>query len=940
MNLWTKGKEVFYRNSPSLANEYHGLVNQGATCYLNSVLQVLFMSKDFRAAVERHTSENPYTGCIDRQLTSLFDDLKRYDAYTYHITKKLGIDKVYEQRDAAEYFEKILSLTSPEASKIFHMLMTHKVICSGCCAETDTEGPSWYLPLALVDSHSEHYRVVDGIEEYFRASDLSGGNQVYCDRCDAKSDATIKCVMRRHPDVLMLLLKRFEFDYRYMTYVKISCTVEVPYTLQIPENQTYELYAVVDHFGDLRGGHYTAAIKSQDDEKWYDFNDTSVTLLRYQPFQVDSFEKSDSAYLLFYRKKDVRAADNCSQDIMDVSPPGGILSATSEIHEAGKIQEREEVEGVADIGNVTSAAVSMDRNEEMGITDVVSVESRGLGLTSDLCSNVEGHYLHYSPQDAHTEKQIDERKIMTSGEENMRGNAEADNNVQKRGNSSREEAVEGQDIDDDVGQMRPDFSQDVEPEVSDRRAIDAYLTKQGEISDTQRREMDVKTERKYADRNAEYQDNDSGRLDDVRETKPQNSLEGGVAHNEFNDQKYNRHARHDDAQVCVDMQRGEERMATDRNRDKDAEYALLTEYQKNDRFDDARQSINKDRGVTQEVGQDYGLKYVSTDKQGDRERMERDVKADEEGKTGAGERGSVSGREKLLHYQSQDYGRIGDSEQKMAKADQKCKQGSSSRYERNKQEVEERRDAQGDKEQKRGDDLSEGVEDQDRRRSDDVRQKRPQEQRVSVTHPTHEDVGVERQDKEQRKKDDSMRQIKNVSRGNSQPKGSVTEFNEDAMKESKGSKKSRIQVRIIETECKETPLGPQRSSETKNLLIETNSHQETLSKPFRRLKVSDSSSPEPQKHGTKRVFESAQEDEGAKKKRVSEGQEQAAEGKQAKEKGGECERRRGQGYVFSSRKKEKKEKRKKEKKKRRKTTGCFSWFKKSRKNAEQTSESD
>ena len=33
----------------------------------------------------------------------------------------------------------------------------------------------------------------------------------------------------------MLLLKRFDFDYSYMTYVKINQTVDVPRTLQIPE---------------------------------------------------------------------------------------------------------------------------------------------------------------------------------------------------------------------------------------------------------------------------------------------------------------------------------------------------------------------------------------------------------------------------------------------------------------------------------------------------------------------------------------------------------------------------------------------------------------------------------------------------------------------------------------------------------------------------------
>lgn len=44
------------------------------------------------------------------------------------------------------------------------------------------------------------------------------------------------------------------------------------------QDQTYKLYAVVDHFGDLRSGHYTATIK--DDERWYNFNDDRVTVVR------------------------------------------------------------------------------------------------------------------------------------------------------------------------------------------------------------------------------------------------------------------------------------------------------------------------------------------------------------------------------------------------------------------------------------------------------------------------------------------------------------------------------------------------------------------------------------------------------------------------------------------------------------------------------------
>lgn len=44
-----------------------------------------------------------------------------------------------------------------------------------------------------------------------------------------------ECVMKHHPEVLMLLLKRFDFDYKYMTYVKDNQSVNVRSTLQIPQ---------------------------------------------------------------------------------------------------------------------------------------------------------------------------------------------------------------------------------------------------------------------------------------------------------------------------------------------------------------------------------------------------------------------------------------------------------------------------------------------------------------------------------------------------------------------------------------------------------------------------------------------------------------------------------------------------------------------------------
>lgn len=53
------------------------------------------------------------------------------------------------------------------------------------------------------------------------------------------------CVMKRYPEVLMLLLKRFMFDYNSWTNVKNNCHVDIPCTLQIPnvsKKYWYDLY--------------------------------------------------------------------------------------------------------------------------------------------------------------------------------------------------------------------------------------------------------------------------------------------------------------------------------------------------------------------------------------------------------------------------------------------------------------------------------------------------------------------------------------------------------------------------------------------------------------------------------------------------------------------------------------------------------------------------
>lgn len=168
---------------------------------------------------------------------------------------------------------------------------------------------------------------------------------------------------------------------------------------------------------------------------------------------------------LFYSYFPVDPDDNCSQEIREVpTTPGGFLPSTCDIYDHGQdAAKREEYEKAAEAGNNTTVAVSIDRNEETGIKDLVSVleGSRELEVSSDLCvedpdvnarpsipynhqeCNEERNDLSYCPQGAHAERPRDEGETVMD-DEDMRGNAEANDQAVK-GETQLEETVADQD---------------------------------------------------------------------------------------------------------------------------------------------------------------------------------------------------------------------------------------------------------------------------------------------------------------------------------------------------------------------------------------------------------------------------------------------------------------------------------------------------------------
>lgn len=60
----------------------------------------------------------------------------------------------------------------------------------------------------------------------------------------------------------------------------------------------YDLLGVVNHYGGLNGGHYTAFALNEHDDRWYDISDDRVSAV-----EDESDLVSSAAYVLFYQRR-------------------------------------------------------------------------------------------------------------------------------------------------------------------------------------------------------------------------------------------------------------------------------------------------------------------------------------------------------------------------------------------------------------------------------------------------------------------------------------------------------------------------------------------------------------------------------------------------------------------------------------------------------------
>ncbi|KAK4408742.1 Ubiquitin carboxyl-terminal hydrolase 5 [Sesamum angolense] len=142
------------------------------------------------------------------------------------------------------------------------------------------------------------------LEAFLREEPLVPEDMWYCPQCKERRQASKKLDLWRLPEVLVIHLKRFSYS-RSMKH-KLDTFVNFPIhdfdltnyvaNKNSTRRQIYELYALINHYGGMGSGHYTAHIKLLDENRWYNFDDSHIS-----PINEEEV-KSAAAYVLFYRR--------------------------------------------------------------------------------------------------------------------------------------------------------------------------------------------------------------------------------------------------------------------------------------------------------------------------------------------------------------------------------------------------------------------------------------------------------------------------------------------------------------------------------------------------------------------------------------------------------------------------------------------------------------
>ncbi|ORC91720.1 ubiquitin hydrolase [Trypanosoma theileri] len=326
------GMWVFNTGGSRMSYTRRGMVNLGNTCYLNSVTQMLFatplgayfLGDEYTKFI---VEDEKGRGRLVNSLSHVMRELNRVDTdipvSTSHFKRAIGevceTFMNFSQQDANEFLHVLLDgihknlnekshvkgnlpeidttkgsdldiakaywsqYTSQNKSVIVKMCIFQErntLVCPLCHHVSRSFSPSLGIEVPI-PSLSGEISIEDCLTAYCKEEVLDSDSLYNCPSCKKNVNASKQLLIYSLPKILFITIKRFrnfgDFSNKIMDSVAFQKQLDVsPFCCSDEKNTLYNLVGVVNHQGNIHGGHYTADSLGRDG-CWCSFSDERVT---------------------------------------------------------------------------------------------------------------------------------------------------------------------------------------------------------------------------------------------------------------------------------------------------------------------------------------------------------------------------------------------------------------------------------------------------------------------------------------------------------------------------------------------------------------------------------------------------------------------------------------------------------------------------------------